>query len=92
MEMKKEKIKELSKEQMADVLLHFIYISQLDHDTLTIEEQGQTEVCEAKDFYNIVNIDIMDIDEDEESFVECKYINSNTVILKYDNRIIQITK
>jgi hypothetical protein len=92
MENRKENLIIISKNEMADILLHYIYVAQQEDSMLIIEEKGETTECEAIDFYSHINIDIMDIDEDNDDFISCKYINDDIVILEYANRIIKITK
>jgi hypothetical protein len=92
MEMRKTIIEKISKEEMAESLTSFIFISQQDNLTLTIGEQNQIKECTAKDFYNIIGVDIMDIDEDNDEFMGCEYINEDTIILRYGDRIIKIAK
>jgi hypothetical protein len=91
MEMIKENLIITSKNEMADILLHYIYIAQQEDSMLIIEENKDTTECQAIDFYSHVNIDVMDIDEDNEDFISCKYIN-DIIMLEYENRIIKITK
>jgi hypothetical protein len=91
MEMIKENLIMTSKNEMADILLHYIYTAQQEDSMLIIEENEKTTECQAIEFYNHVNIDVMDIDEDNEDFISCKYIN-DIIMLEYENRIIKITK
>lgn len=107
MEMRKESVEELKqrgqgineksnilieRKLQEDNLQGFIFIANEDNQELSIEENGQIIECKAMDFWETINIDVLDIDAENDSFIGCDYINENIIILEYDNRIIKISK
>ena len=72
-----------------DNLQGYIFISIQDNRRLVICENKTDTICDAKNFWEIINISVMDIEAENPKFKKCEYINNN-LILEYDNRIIRI--
>ena len=67
----------------------YIFMAKENKEKLIISEGNTGIICDAKDFWKITNIDIMDIEEENSKFKSCEYIK-NFLKLEYDNRIIKI--
>jgi len=90
MEMRKINITgEKMKDNYVDNILGYIFTAQQENKNLLIIEDNIINKCKARDFWDKVRIDIMDIETENPKFKQCEYIN-NTLVFKYDNRTIKI--
>ena len=72
-----------------DNLQGYIFIATQNNERLVIVESKKDIICNAKDFWRIINISVMDIESENPKFKKCEYIK-DMLILEYDNRIIRI--
>lgn len=72
-----------------DKLQGYIFMAIQDDRNLVINENKKNIICNAKDFWKVINISVMDIEAENQNFKKCEYIN-DTLIFEYNNRIIEI--
>lgn len=67
----------------------YVFMAKENNSNLLIYENDNILNCKAKDFWETVDISVMDIDAENPKFKRCEYIN-NLLELEYENRIIKI--